>query len=198
MDAIFNLDQSLVSELNIIGQSHDVEMLRGVVRNATRQLRDELLRLAVAMRRLEELGEPLGEFESRPYVRKVGYGQLLPEVLIAFQEDKRLLDRVASLPLAEQRKLADGAAVKVMLLGGDSRMVPPLELSRGELKRVFGNGRLRTEAEQVGMLLEEESRPLAPEWHQAVEVKRGKGIQVRANTFISEKQLLELLVQVRR
>ena len=70
---------------------------------------ENLLRLAVVVNELEGRGEDLSglRFGLLPFLRQIGSGKLLPEVVITFAGQPAAIKRIAALPLEEQRRIVD-------------------------------------------------------------------------------------------
>lgn len=81
------------------------------------------------------------------------------EAVVAFllSGQEMLLNRVAMLPIDQQREIAAGEPIKVVEMQGDQptyKMLPAAALDSAEVKQVFDTKahRIRTEAEQVAYL----------------------------------------------
>jgi hypothetical protein len=121
-----------------------------------------LRRLAVIVRLLEERGENLADLRIGllPYLRQIAHGQVLPEVLVRFAQSPWIVRLVSSLPLPDQKKLADGERIELVFrrdTGFDKRLVDPLAMTRDQVLLAFDRNRLRSEEEQV--LILEQKKP---------------------------------------
>lgn len=151
------------------GHDTDDEDLRILAAMSTAKLRAELsrvldltaknlMRLALIVRALEERGEDLSDLRLGllTYLRQIAYGQVLPEVVVRFAESPLLVRAIAALPGPDQRRLASGEPVPLVVARGehghDIRMADPLKMTGEQIRQVFGKGRLRDEAEQVLMM----------------------------------------------
>jgi hypothetical protein len=122
-----------------------------------------LRRLAVIVRLLEERGENLADLRIGllPYLRQIAHGQVLPEVLVRFAQSPWIVRLVSSLPLPDQKKLADGERIELVFrrdTGFDKRLVDPLAMTRDQVLLAFDRNRLRSEEEQV--LILEQKKPI--------------------------------------
>lgn len=139
---------------------------------------DHLLATALIIRELEERGEDLSDLKLGllPYLRRIAHGQVVPELVVRYAGFPALINRLASFPLPEQRRIAAGEPVDLLVLrgeGSDTRRVDPLHLTRDQLYQVFATDHIRTAAEQAAMLEDLRNRPKA--------VKRPKRSRVRAD-----------------
>ena len=159
-DVTTTTPKALVRELEAIRAITDKDELRRLLVQTLSVTVMDFIRLAAVVRRAEELGDDLSDMEISlvPQLRRIAYDQMLPEVLVRFQGNLRVLRKVASLPLPDQRRIVDGEPCKVMLLNGDHRLVSPLNLTGREVSQVFGPDGLRHEGEQLAYLRERQER----------------------------------------
>jgi hypothetical protein len=119
-----------------------------------------LQEVADKLRIVEESGEDLSEinsFGTTKLLRLINAGKTLPEVVARFGYSPRLFEAICRLPLPEQRKLAEGEKVNLVALepGGSATrtMVDPCDLRwPNQVKQVFAEDLIRTEAEQIAFL----------------------------------------------
>jgi len=181
-------------------KSTDIEELKQVLQNHAQLALGNILMMAAAVRRLEELEMKVTlNLGILPYLRRIAYGQLSAELFITLQGDVGFLEKAASLPLPDQSQIADNKPLKVMELGGDHRMVPPLSMNGREIKQVIGRGKIRNEAEQIGWL-REKAQSLRqpgppPEKNSVVINRKKKGITVNGY-FLSVSDLARYLSQL--
>lgn len=71
---------------------------------------DKLVRLAVIVTELESRGEDLRDLRMGilPILRKIGLGQLLPDLVVMLSGKPALLNKAAKLPLDRQKRIVDG------------------------------------------------------------------------------------------
>ncbi len=88
-----------------------------------------------------------------PQIRKVADGAVLPEVVTMFGWKKTVYERVAALPIADQKKIVQDGHVPVLVIGSDgnttTRMMNPTKMRPEQLRQVFDGERLRDEAAQA-------------------------------------------------
>jgi hypothetical protein len=177
----------------------DVERLIAEVRDCFRYTVESIIRLAVRVRRLEELGvEVQARIESAavPLLRRVAYGQLAPELLVSCQSNVGLLNKAGMLPLPDQRKIAANEPMKVMEIDGDHRMVPPFSMTWREVRQVFGKGAVRSDGEQIGLLREQASRRKRAPEKAPVMLDRKRGGIIVGDCFISASAMANYLADL--
>lgn len=185
-------------ELTLIRQSSDTQWLMSELKECLKITVYHVIKLAAIVRRLEECGcEIEVDFSLLPYIRKVAYEQVVPELIVSLQGDQQLLSKAASLPIPEQRMIAENKPLKVMEIGGDHRKVPPLSMTRREIRQVFGRDKIRSDAEQIGWLRDEQTKAAV---HQKVQSEvlvdqKKKGIVVNG-TFVSAADLAHYLAEL--
>lgn len=180
--------------------------LRAELVRSIRMTVESLIRMSWIVRLLEEKGEDLSDIRLSilGYLRKIAYGQVSPEAVVRFAERPTILQKIASLPMPDQIKLASGSPVKVLIRSPDGsmdhRMLDPTILSRNQVAQVFGpGGRLRDEAEQSCYLDDRRATttkygtPSIPAKIR-VDAERG-GIRV-GKTFVATADLLEALASM--
>jgi hypothetical protein len=142
-----------------------VEELRSELGRHLEVTASHLVRLARIVAELESRGEDLSDLRLGivGYLRRIASGQLLPELVVRYQGYPLLLQRAAQLPLADQRRLADGEGVTLAVPraegGYTNRRFDPLHLTRDQIALVFGANGLRSEPEQIAVLESRASRP---------------------------------------
>lgn len=147
-------------------QALDTESLKQELAKSLQVTARELLRLAWIIRTLEDRGEDLSglRIPLLQHLRRIAYGQCLPETVVRFAAFPMLLQRVASLPLPEQQRLAEGGAVTLVVRREDNtfdlRQADPLKLTRDQIVQVFGPDRVRDQAEQILILEDRAGRPV--------------------------------------
>jgi hypothetical protein len=93
------------------------EELKDVILVETRITAASLLRTAFAVRILENRGEDLSGLHLGwlSSLRKIAYGQLLPKVVMHFNGLPLLIQKIASLPIPDQERLASGEPVPLVV-----------------------------------------------------------------------------------
>lgn len=99
---------------------------------------------------LERRGEDMSgyKFALRGYMRAVASGRLIPEAVAALAGQLRTLDRVAELPVDEQRRLIDGAPITLVTADGSTIERRLSDMTWTETARVLRGGQIMTPAEQ--------------------------------------------------
>jgi len=138
-------------------QSLDTPALRAELASALGLTSRHLLYLAAVWSELERRGEDLSDLRSGigVYLPLIATGQVLPETVVRFAGQPTLLRSVAGLPIPEQRRLADGEPIALVVRQGDSythRMLPAHALTAAQSRVVFGDRTIRSEAEQIALL----------------------------------------------
>lgn len=123
---------------------------------------EKLVEIAALIRVLEHRGENLDQLKIGMLVwfRRIAYGQVMPEVFTKFRFNPNVLEKVASLPIPDQRRLSSGGTVEVLTFSGQNvttRQVDPINMTGRELQQVFYRGRVRNLTEQRGWL--EDKKP---------------------------------------
>lgn len=200
MQTLEKIPRGMLKDLTEIGKCEDIATLRKDLIRTLSVTVEQIVRLAAIVRRLEELGDDLSDVELSllPQLRKVAYGQLLPDLVLELQGRPSLLRKVSALPLPDQRKIATGVPLKVMQGDGDHRLVPPLKLTDSEVSQVLGDDHIRDEGEQASWLRDRESRTRTPEKHNRSEVyvdMKARGIRV-LDVFIPASDLAHYLSQL--
>lgn len=105
--------------------------------------------VAVIWNELTRRGEDLTgyKFALADYMGRVANGQLLPEAVAQLAGRVRTLSLVAELPVAEQRRLIEGAPVEIVTDDGIVEKALA-DLSWTEAARVIRNGHVVTPKEQ--------------------------------------------------
>jgi hypothetical protein len=196
MYEIANMPEELREELTAISTSEDSGWLLAQLKDCLAITVRHVIKVAALLRRLDERGVEVDiDFALIPILRKVAYGQVLPELVVTLQGDATLLNRAAALSIPDQRTFARNEPVKVMQSGGSHRMVPPLALTRRELRQVIGRSKLRSDTEQVGWLNDERDKVSAAKGttDHEITVDRKRGGIVANGVFISSMDMVRFL-----
>ncbi len=80
-----------------------------------------LMRCGIKVRILEERGDDMSDVNMNlvGYVRRVAYGMMLAEVVVKFHGVNHLVSRIGSLPEKDQRRLAEGGTVPLVVFKPD-------------------------------------------------------------------------------
>lgn len=135
---------------NLELQSVSDEDLRDQIRAAVGLTEDAVRRLAAlwveATRRNLDLSEM--KFALAAFLPAVARGELLPALVVSMAGQTRSLQRLADLPVHEQRRLADGGLVEVFRPDRGVVEKPLRGLSFPELASVVVGGRVLSADEQ--------------------------------------------------
>lgn len=136
--------------------------LKAELARSLQQSAAHLARLAWIVRVLEERGEDLSDLKIGllGHLRRIAYGQVLPEIVVRFAESPLLMRKIEMLPIPDQRRIARGEPVPVAVQGPDGsfthRLVDPIYLSADQARLALGPRGLRELPEQIALL---EQRP---------------------------------------
>jgi hypothetical protein len=164
----------------------------GITRNA-------VLEMAAIIVKLDEMGHELPENNAFvPFLRRIAYGQLSVDLFVGLQGKPQLLRMAAALPLPDQEHIAKNKPIMVMEPDGGHRLVPPLNLEAEEIRQVFANGTIRSDAQQVSWLKgkQKKEQSVSDEVDVRLDRKRNGIVVARAPQFISTTQMLAFLSQL--
>lgn len=192
-------DDKLKDSIARIESENDPEKLLDELRQCLAISVETLLRLGAIIRRLETIGIDVFALEipNFNYLRRIAHGQMMPELFIELAGMPGLLRKVSTLPLPDQKKIADGRPLKVMLHGGDHLLISPKDMTPSQVQQVFGRQGLRSEAQQVAWMTDRQqelSRKSVPRPEVELDRKR-HGIRV-GETFLSANDLAGYLAQL--
>lgn len=139
-------------------QQLETPALRAELARALTVTAESVAYLAAVWRELEGRGEDLSDLRTGlgSYLPLIAAGQLDPEAVVRFAGQRTLLRSVATLPIAEQRRLARGGPIRILTIdpSGEfaTRELPATQLTASMARLVFDEGRLRTADEQRAIL----------------------------------------------
>lgn len=133
------------------------EALRAELADALGGTARSLLQLATIWRELEARGEDLSDLRSGigVYLPAIAAGTVLPETVVKYSGQPTLLRAVSALTPDEQRAMLAGGTVPLVVRSEDGythRMLPAHALTATQVRQVFGERSIRTEAEQIALL----------------------------------------------
>jgi len=174
--------------------------LQTVFNRCLSSIAENIVHMAAIVRVLEGRGQDLTNVKNGmlPLLRRIGCGQVLPEIVSQFNGFPKLLRKAQALPLADQRALLGGTPIPVAFVtdkGTTHRVIAPLSMSPGEVDQVLANDHIRDIGEQVSYIAAK-ARPAATA---TAEVVVGKGgIYVtpgQERVFISVKEMANFIVR---
>lgn len=168
----------------------------------------DMLRLAMIVRLLEERGEDLSDLRNGmlPHLRRIAYGQILPELVVRYSSTPMVLHRIYQLSPPEQQQLVRTGMVELVVrratpegqVSFDKRCADPSRMTRDQVFQVFGLGHVRNEAEQILYLEDRTTRviPLPPPQGRC-KPDRSRGGLVVGRTFLPHAEVLRGLADLR-
>lgn len=172
--------------------SFDTGRLREMLIEAVSATVEQVIRVAAIVRLLEERGESVADMMRGyfPYIRRVAYGQMVPEAVVMFQGQLNVMRRVSLLPLPDQSRIASNEPMSIANIDGDVRLLRPSQMTPREVRQVFADDHTRDPDEQVAWLRSQAASP-STATKLPIQVARGKkGIVVTgSNLFISKSDL---------
>lgn len=145
---------------------------------------DNLMEMALTIRELDRRAIDLSDLRVSLmlYLRRIAYGQTLPQVVALLAGRRDLLQRVAFLPLPEQQRCIDEKGLVLVTgqnAGGefDSRRRQILDLEPWEVRQLFGPDGLRNEMQQAA-------------WLKGQVVRAAQQPKIERPTYVIEKHAL--------
>ena len=165
---------------------------------------DNIRRQAVLIRLLEENGADLSDIKS-PWLddlRRVAYGQLVPELITLGTRNRSILRQAKSLPVPDQMKIAKDEPIPVMVhregAGYEPRQIKPSQMEDWQVRQVLSSGRIRSEKEQVDFLDRPQNRHRRPAEPIVVDMKSKQLIISGERVVLSLEQLVEYVSKFTR
>jgi hypothetical protein len=196
---------SLVPDYKQIMSSTDGKWIVDQIVSAVHTTVAHVARIAALLRRAEELEIEI-DIQVGPvgFLRRIAYGQMIPELYVAFEDDPKLMSKLSVLPTPDQKKIAAGKPLKVMTFDDNGNvthlMVSVRDMSKSQVQQVFYKGRIRSEAEQVNYLRErlQAVKPIGVPIEDAYVVDQKKGMVVIRGIAFSSDDLLRMLAELGR
>jgi hypothetical protein len=145
---------------------------------------DNLMEMAMVIREFDQRGIDLSDLRLSllAYLRRIAYGQTMPEVVALLAGRRDLLQRVAFLPLPEQQRCMDEHGLSVVsgeLTNGefDTRRRQLLDLEPWEVRQVFGPNGIRNELQQAA-------------WLKSQSIRAAQQPKIERPTYVIEKNSL--------
>jgi len=135
---------------------------------------------------------------------RIADGSVIPDVYIDFVRNPRFMHRVASLPMADQKKIISSKSFDVVVVNEDgrytTRQIPVDELTPFQQKIVIGDDGIRSDREQIAFI---ESMAMRDKWRHekpaaaGIEVNVRKGqIIINEPTILTRKDLANYMSQL--
>ena len=127
------------------------EDLRRLLADSLRLTAERLVFLGAIVQELERRGEDLANLKlgMMRWLRGIASGQLLPEIVVRYSGKQRLLERIAALPVEQQRVLVENPTVP-LVVGSATKHVDALAIPYQAIDQVFGDGTLHdAESQQI-------------------------------------------------
>lgn len=136
------------------------DQLKRELADALKISADALVYMAAIWKELEGRGVDLSDLRTglATYLPAIAAGRLDPQAVVYFAGKRTVLSALASLPIEDQRRLADGGSVPFVRLLPSGEAITeqkgPLKIKSVDLYQVFDSrvGRIKSEAEQEALL----------------------------------------------
>lgn len=138
----------------------DTPTLRSQLAQALELSAHHLVRLAAIWAELERRGENLQNLRTglAVYLPQIAAGKVDAELIVRFAGQHTLLNRMAALPISEQRRLLSSGVLSVaeqISTGIQVREIPLSHLSAVQARLAIDDGRVRPPQEQEALLISE-------------------------------------------
>ena len=176
--------------------------LRAYLAERLRFTAQNMIELAMVIREFDERGVDLSDLRLSllVYLRRIAYGQTLPEVVAMLAGRRDLLQRVAFLPLPEQAQCVDEKGLTVVTGAGvqpdgqcDTRRRQLLDLEPWEVRQVFGPNGLRSQLQQAAWLKGRSLQASQPTHERPTYVIEKNVLVVNRPTRITKRDLTHIL-----
>jgi hypothetical protein len=174
--------------------------LRSYLAERLRLTAENLVEMALVIREFDERGIDLSDLRLSLliYLRRIAYGQTLPEVVAALVGRRDLLQRIAFLPLPEQARCFqdEGLAVTTQILADgtvDARRRRLMDMEPWEVRQVFGPNGIRNELEQAAWLKGQALRALPAVIEKPTYVIEKKALIIHRPTRLTKRDLTHIL-----
>lgn len=140
------------------------------LKTATVQTSEGLMDMAALIRIIEQVDKrdlrELKRLPLLPWLRRIAYGQVLPEVMLEFGCSTPLLKAVSRLPIPEQRRAVSGESFPLVVFddkgGRTHRMYHPMDLSLAQMGQLFSEEGIRTPEQQLMYLDDKREKASVP------------------------------------
>lgn len=152
---------------------------------------------AIAVRELDRRGVDFSDVQvwMIGYIRAVGAGNLSASALMRFAGKRSLLNRIVTLPIQEQERLASGEPVDICISKNDSAKIDPLEMSAEQISLVFPLGKRRSVSEQRAIMLTRDVEKPTPKTRVTIELSEDEYEIISAKAVASGESVSVALVR---
>jgi hypothetical protein len=164
---------------------------------------EQVLTVAAVVEAMAQSNDDLSELPSWwvAWMRKIAAQDMLPEVFLEFNGTLR--EKVAALPVQQQKILAEGGTVELVVLkNGEVEIIhaDPRKLELPQIRQIFGRSYIRDAAEQRSWLesktFPKAQMPVSTEKDATACVVKKNYVLVLQNTRLTRKDLLMFLSQM--
>ena len=122
-----------------------------------------MMYMATIWRELEDRGEDLSDLRHglAAYLPLIAHNRIDAHLVIKYAGQKTLLAALSSLPIEEQRRVAETGRVPVVRIEGDTPtevQTPLTQLAAADVNLVFSEDKVRTPSEQAALLERRQSK----------------------------------------
>jgi hypothetical protein len=161
---------------------------------------DAMSRAATVFAAMEAAGDDLSQVPQHliRMLRQINARTLLPEVVVRLSG--RLRQKVALMPLAEQRRLSEpGARVLLLAASGETIEIEAQRLTPEQVSQVFGDGYIRTPEEQRALLKPDAPARIPKRRGRPpleLEIDKERGTARINGKLLTKRQLLDIVEQL--
>lgn len=156
MNEILPIGEKIPAEISALPTAE----LRAELAKSLQLSAEQLLRLALIWRELEQRGEDLSALRAGmgSYLAHIAAGRLHADAVVQFAGNTTLLRALTELPMPVQKQLVSSRTIPVLEIreDGSEHLVdaPAHALSVAQIRQAIGGGRLRDAAAQRAILVE--------------------------------------------
>jgi hypothetical protein len=144
------LSRSLQWRLEKVDRTDDDDALLQMLADASATIAEDFRVAAAIIRKLESRGvDVIKEFPQFTILRKVAFGEVLPELYAKFCGQPSVLRKAIKLDLDDQAKLAADEPIETLDSNGHTKTVRPSEASGAEIKRAIWGGKIQKPPEKA-------------------------------------------------
>jgi hypothetical protein len=160
-----------------------------------------LVEASMYVKRADELKVDLSELNGPllAILRRIAHGQCLPGVVVKWSGQPRLRDKIASLPIPDQKRFLEVTeAVEVAITKPDGSLdavsLPVSSLRSSQVDQVFDRNRIRSIVEQNALVREKLGKQSVPSFSSAYEILYAdKTVVFKAGCRLCKKEIETIL-----